>query len=537
MSVWAWGSNKNCSLGIGNRVRTGYPARVGDPAAPAVEETAAAQPKGGRGRRTGAAVGAAARLFEGEIRREAEDAALDDERLRPEHRKQLEAAAGGAPAAPRNELSARTVVSVACGEQHTLCADAMGFCFSWGRTREGQLGHGGQPTNVPCPFPRRIEPLSSVRIRRVAAGAYSSMAITAQSQLYCFGLRYRENAEGKVQFFGVGDFNALSETHQKMIAESHFRYLDGPAEQSEPEPEPESQNGVEEGVPEEADETDDDDETVASRGGTRGMVSAFEGGGADAAAVPTEAVSGQKRPSFERRSEFTPYLVGPGSWDDVDEEGWSRSCEVLDVAGGYCFSMAVIRRYATAAAEPEAAAAAAGGKLEPRCRHEVYGWGINDKGQLGLGHRWIVDTPERLTALDGCEVVHVACGQQHAVAVTAGADCFSWGLGVFGQLGHGTTKDSLRPQLIRRNEALASGVVQVACGSNHTVFRTQDGKLQACGHSEYVSAVLTICLNGSTLSACRLPPYDNRQLIAAMLWSRGSRAYLRWMRRRRTRML
>ena len=46
-----------------------------------------------------------------------------------------------------------------------------------------------------------------------------------------------------------------------------------------------------------------------SRGGTRGMV--YEGGGADAAAVPIEDVSSRKRSSFERRSEFTPYLVGP----------------------------------------------------------------------------------------------------------------------------------------------------------------------------------------------------------------------------------
>ena len=77
MSVWSWGSNKNCALGIGNRVRTGYPARVGDPAAEAVEETSR-QKDGIRTKRTGAAVVAATKLFEGEIRREARDAALDD---------------------------------------------------------------------------------------------------------------------------------------------------------------------------------------------------------------------------------------------------------------------------------------------------------------------------------------------------------------------------------------------------------------------------------------------------------------------------
>jgi hypothetical protein len=315
------------------------------------------------------------------------------------------------------------------------------------------------------------------------------MVITAQSQLYCFGLRYRENVEGTVQFFGVGDFNALSKAHQKMIAESHFSYLDGPAEQSdaqqaEPEPGPPSTaigDGTEEGVPDEAEDADMEDGTVESRGGTRGMVDAFDRGGADAAAVPTEAVSGQKRSSFERCSEFTPYHVGSGCWDDVEEEGWSRGCEVVDAAGGYCFSMAVVRRHAAATS------GSTGHGIKPRCRYEVYGWGINDKGQLGLGHRWIVDTPQRLIDLDSCGIVHVACGQQHAVAVSDEGDCYSWGLGTFGQLGCGTTRDSLRPQLVERNEATACGVVQVACGSNHTVFRTADGTLQACGHSEYVS--------------------------------------------------
>ena len=71
------------------------------------------------------------------------------------------------------------------------------------------------------------------------------MVITAVS-MYCFGLRYRENVEGTVQFFGVGNFHALSKV-AKMIAESHYSYLDGPAERPERSGE-QGRVGVESGV-------------------------------------------------------------------------------------------------------------------------------------------------------------------------------------------------------------------------------------------------------------------------------------------------
>ena len=140
------------------------PARVGDPAAASVEETAVKQKMQSEaasalGQRRG---GATVRERDST---KAQDAALDDERLRPEHRKQLEATADAMTAAPRNELSARTVTNVACGEQHTLCADSMGFCFSWGAAaKDSSAMVANQRT--PVPVPPSCEPLSSKRVRR-----------------------------------------------------------------------------------------------------------------------------------------------------------------------------------------------------------------------------------------------------------------------------------------------------------------------------------------------------------------------------------
>lgn len=49
---------------------------------------------------------------------------------------------------------------------------------------------------------------------------------------------------------------------------------------------------------------------------------------------------------------------------------------------------------------------------------------------------------------------------------------YSWGLGVFGQLGHGSLDDLRQPKRIEHLVKLGVVVVQVVCGAYHTVART-----------------------------------------------------------------
>ncbi|KAJ8003567.1 hypothetical protein DPEC_G00149690 [Dallia pectoralis] len=56
--------------------------------------------------------------------------------------------------------------------------------WSWGRSDEGQLGHGD---NLPRPQPLCIKCLSSKEVVRVEAGARHSLALTAQSQVFSWG--------------------------------------------------------------------------------------------------------------------------------------------------------------------------------------------------------------------------------------------------------------------------------------------------------------------------------------------------------------
>jgi len=60
---------------------------------------------------------------------------------------------------------------------------------------------------------------------------------------------------------------------------------------------------------------------------------------------------------------------------------------------------------------------------------------------------------------------------------------YSWGAGGCGQLGHGGRGDELAPREIT---ALTNkGVCEASCGYSHTLFRTDEGRLLACGSNEF----------------------------------------------------
>mmetsp|Transcript_29441 Transcript_29441/g.70774 ORF Transcript_29441/g.70774 Transcript_29441/m.70774 type:complete len:689 (+) Transcript_29441:65-2131(+) len=88
--------------------------------------------------------------------------------------------------------------------------------------------------------------------------------------------------------------------------------------------------------------------------------------------------------------------------------------------------------------------------------------------------------PGRCAGLSG--VKSIACGANHNVAVTSKA-VYSWGAGGCGQLGHGGRGDELAPREIT---ALTNkGVCEASCGYSHTLFRTDEGRLLACGSNEF----------------------------------------------------
>jgi len=118
---------------------------------------------------------------------------------------------------------------------------------------------------------------------------------------------------------------------------------------------------------------------------------------------------------------------------------------------------------------------------------EIYSFGLNDYGQLGLGHTASVTAPQRIVdGLEGVTVAHISCGGWHSACVSTRGEVFMWGRGEYGRLGLGDKSGSskLRPAKIW---ALEKGVkmVQVSCGGSHTLGVTADGKAWSWGRGSF----------------------------------------------------
>ncbi|KAE8278420.1 X-linked retinitis pigmentosa GTPase regulator Precursor [Larimichthys crocea] len=114
----------------------------------------------------------------------------------------------------------------------------------------------------------------------------------------------------------------------------------------------------------------------------------------------------------------------------------------------------------------------------------LYTFGERDSGKLGLGtdqlqrHR----VPQLVKSIKE-PVIQVACGGGHTLALTED-DVFTFGLGQFGQLGHGTF--SFESRLPRPVEHFKKGrVCQVACGENHSAVITDGGLLYTFGDGRH----------------------------------------------------
>jgi regulator of chromosome condensation len=119
-------------------------------------------------------------------------------------------------------------------------------------------------------------------------------------------------------------------------------------------------------------------------------------------------------------------------------------------------------------------------------QNKVYGWGLNNHGQLGLGDEENRSRPTKLKAFNNVDVEFVCTGQHHSLALSKDHKVYSWGRGDYGQLGHGDDEKRLEPTVIQFFENLEGGdhVVQIACGANHSLALTKNGKIYSWGFGE-----------------------------------------------------
>ncbi|XP_027073361.2 ultraviolet-B receptor UVR8 isoform X1 [Coffea arabica] len=110
---------------------------------------------------------------------------------------------------------------------------------------------------------------------------------------------------------------------------------------------------------------------------------------------------------------------------------------------------------------------------------ELYMWGKNSDGQLGLGKKAakLVTLPSKVECLNGVSIKIASLGSEHSVAVTDKGEALSWGGGASGKLGHGhgssilgfrKSNSEFTPRLIKDLEgvkvkSVAAGILHSAC--------------------------------------------------------------------------
>ncbi|XP_042494541.1 ultraviolet-B receptor UVR8-like isoform X2 [Macadamia integrifolia] len=114
---------------------------------------------------------------------------------------------------------------------------------------------------------------------------------------------------------------------------------------------------------------------------------------------------------------------------------------------------------------------------------KLYGWGWGRYGNLGLGDRNDRLIPHHVSAVNGQNMVLVACGWRHTIAVSSSGGLYTYGWSKYGQLGHGDFEDHLVPHQL---EALQDDFIsQISGGWRHTMAVTSDGRLYGWGWNKF----------------------------------------------------
>lgn len=101
---------------------------------------------------------------------------------------------------------------------------------------------------------------------------------------------------------------------------------------------------------------------------------------------------------------------------------------------------------------------------------QVVAWGANEYGQLGSGFQWDDATPKIINNLRG--VVYLSAGLRHNIAAceSNSVEVFSWGYNGSGELGLGDTDLRLQPTHITAIKN--AKVLGVSCGERHSLIVT-----------------------------------------------------------------
>ncbi|XP_024984406.1 ultraviolet-B receptor UVR8-like isoform X2 [Cynara cardunculus var. scolymus] len=323
----------------------------------------------------------------------------------------------------------RKVIAIAAGEAHTLALTGDGNVYSWGRGTFGRLGNGSERDQL---FPVKIEfkltdKRDRVKIIGISAGAYHSLALADDGSVWSWGY----NSYGQLGDDGENSF---------VPCLVKLPMTDGSVTKNETAPK------------------------ISSVKAGSMMSLAIN----DSGSLWMWGNCPVQETSSEGGFSLTPTSTPISIWN-------FHGHTVVKVACGSEHIVTLV----SAGEKRE------GGDLV------CYTWGNNNHGQLGLGDTEARSNPrmvEKFNTGSPWAAYEVACGAFHTCvlayrkteSVALESVCWTFGRGDNGQLGQGTTKKSLYPEMVEglpENSLLLS----VDCGLFHTSVVSSSGNVWSWG--------------------------------------------------------
>jgi alpha-tubulin suppressor-like RCC1 family protein len=130
--------------------------------------------------------------------------------------------------------------------------------------------------------------------------------------------------------------------------------------------------------------------------------------------------------------------------------------------------------------------------------------GLGDSGGLQSLKKPTISTPTAISALH--DIVTVAAGRRHAVAMTSSCNIFAWGVGV---LGSGVAV-AFKPVRV----ALSQNIRTIGCGVHNSFAITEDGELWVWGVNYYGECGVPPNREAGSLMSSRQPQHQGGEISA-----------------------
>ena len=123
----------------------------------------------------------------------------------------------------------------------------------------------------------------------------------------------------------------------------------------------------------------------------------------------------------------------------------------------------------------------------------IYMFGKNIFGQLGLNHTNYIFEPELLKFEEKITIIKISLGGEHTLLLSEQKNLYSFGLNIFGQLGLGDNINRILPTNVDLTLNYGEEIKNISAGAQHSLILTSNNRIFSCGFGKNGSTGFGIC--------------------------------------------